>query len=290
MDVLRLGQAAYPRLLKEIHNPPDVLYTQGDLVKRLNEPGVKTVAIVGSRRSTPYGRRWASQLAEELSRLGVLIISGMAQGIDAAAHAGALKGPGKTIGVLGCGLDITYPIVNTQLYACVRAEGGLISEYPEGTPALAAHFPARNRIISGLSQAVVVVEGRAKSGALITADFALEQGREVLAVPGPIDSPFSEAPHKLIQSGAKLVRGVLDILEEIGLAGEGVASHSKPPMPHLSEEEKQVYEAVAGQPLNIDEIIRKTGLQTHTISSILVVLELKNLIMRGLDGNYIVCS
>lgn len=234
----------------------------------------------------------ASGLAEELSCYGVMIISGLAEGIDAAAHRGSLKGSGSTIAVLGCGLDFVYPKVNKKLYEEIRKSGSLVTEYEEGTEPWQSNFPARNRIISGLSDALIVVEGAAKSGALITADLALEQGKEVMAVPGRVDSLFSKAPHKLLKAGAALVESAQDVLEELRWDKEVKKPRrgKKHQIEALTKEERQVYQIISSDSQNIDEIIINTGLQTHIVSSILVILELKNLIIKGLDSKYHVCS
>jgi len=211
MTAIELSDLRYPALLRNITDPPPVLYVDGEL-----EPvDVQAVAIVGSRHATLYGIRTARTLAEELSRLGFTIVSGMARGIDRAAHEGALAAGGRTLAVLGCGLDVDYPPDHTQLRALVAVAGALLTEFPLGSPPLAAHFPRRNRILSGLSLGVVVVEAAENSGSLITAKLAADQGREVFAVPGPIDAPTSRGTHGLLKQGAKLTETVDDILEEL---------------------------------------------------------------------------
>jgi DNA processing protein len=211
MTAIEISDVRYPALLRNITDPPPVLYVDGEL-----EPvDVQAVAIVGSRHATLYGIRTARMLAEELSRLGFTIVSGMARGIDRAAHEGALAAGGRTLAVLGCGLDVDYPPGHTQLRALVAVAGALLTEFPLGSPPLAAHFPRRNRILSGLSLGVVVVEAAEGSGSLITAKLAADQGREVFAVPGPIDAPTSRGTHGLLKQGAKLTETVDDILEEL---------------------------------------------------------------------------
>ena len=211
MTTIEISDSRYPALLRNITDPPPVLYVDGEL-----EPvDVQAVAIVGSRHATLYGIRTARMLAEELSHLGFTIVSGMARGIDRAAHEGALAAGGRTLAVLGCGLDIAYPPHHTQLRAQVAVAGALLTEFPLGSPPLAAHFPRRNRILSGLSLGVVVVEAAEGSGSLITAKLAADQGREVFAVPGPIDAPTSRGTHGLLKQGAKLTETVDDILEEL---------------------------------------------------------------------------
>ncbi len=203
-------EETYPQLLSQLTDAPPLLYYKGTI-----EGKAEAVAIVGARKSTPYGRAVAQQMAEQLALQGIVVVSGLALGIDRAAHCGVLKRQGVTWAFLGCGLDRIYPNENIKLAAEVKEQGALISEYPPGTPPEAGHFPARNRLISGCSRGVVVVEAAERSGALITADFALEQGREVFAVPGSIFSPQSKGTHHLLRQGAKLVESIEDIWPEI---------------------------------------------------------------------------
>lgn len=213
LRTLPITDRSYPPLLREIPDPPLVLWVRGDLAF---SEGVPLVAVVGSRNATPDGLLNARRLARGLSEAGVGVVSGLARGIDGAAHRGALEGPGPTFAVLGCGLDTTYPPAHRALAADVSRRGFLVSEYPPGVPPLPRHFPLRNRIISGLARAVVVVEASERSGSLITARAALEQGRDVLAVPGLVASGCHRGCHALIKDGARLVETVDDILEEIG--------------------------------------------------------------------------
>ncbi len=208
MTVLWLTDPAYPALLKQIHDPPPRLFVRGQI------PNGPFIAIVGSRRATPYGCRTAQRLARELSDVGVVIVSGLARGIDAAAHRGALEGATPTVAVMATGLDRIYPPEHSQLAAAIAKTGALITEAAEGTLPLPGYFPVRNRIISGLSLGVVVVEAAERSGALITARMALEQGREVFCVPGSIENPLAVGAHCLIKDGAKLVQTVEDVLDE----------------------------------------------------------------------------
>lgn len=290
---LLLGDPGYPYLLSQIPQPPKALYTRGELIHRLNDEGRFIMAIVGARKCSSYGRDLARKLAEELSKLGITIVSGVAEGIDAAAHWGALEGSGKTIGVLGCGLDVIYPVKNRELYHRIAEEGSLVTEFPLGTQPLATNFPVRNRIISGLSRGVVVVEGSEKSGSLHTADFALTQGREVFAVPGSINSSLSRTPHKLLKSGARLVENVSDILEEFGLEEneqeKQFSLFDKSPrdlLEQLPPGEKGILSLIGHEPLEIDEIIRQSGLKTSEVNSILVTLELKKLIAQDSGKRY----
>jgi len=210
-QVVPIEDERYPAWLRAIHDPPPVLYCDGVI-----EPSDRlAVAIVGARQATPYGLRITEALARDLAGLGCTIVSGMARGIDAAAHRGALAAGGRTIAVLGCGLDVVYPPEHDKLRAEIADAGAVVTEFPMGTPPKASHFPRRNRIISGLALGVVVVEAAEDSGSLITARSALDQGREVFAVPGPIDAPLSRGPHGLLKQGAKLVETVADIIEEL---------------------------------------------------------------------------
>ena len=274
----------YPRLLKELHFPPPLLYYRGSL-DRIEKPAV---AIVGSRRCTFYGQEVAHRLAVELAAAGVSVISGMALGIDTAAHRGALESSGYTVAVLGCGVDQCYPPKNSDLMQLIIAEGAVISEYPIGTEPLPFHFPQRNRVISGLSLGTVVVEAPAKSGALITANFALEQNREVFAVPGNVGSPYSRGSHRLIKEGARLVESASDILEELCFqpaTEEQLTLDSARFLPELTAVEKKLIDLIPYQPLHIDNIIQQSGVKASETSALLLSLELKKLI-RQTPGKY----
>jgi DNA processing protein len=277
----------YPAILKHIHDPPVVLYVRGK-PESLNCIGI---GMVGSRSATQYGRSVAVQMANSLAGQGFTIISGMALGIDTAAHRGALEAGARTIAVLGCGLDIVYPPSNAKLYGEIVASGAVISEYPLGTPPEGFRFPARNRIISGLSLGVVVVEAANRSGSLITARHALEQGREVFAVPGRIDSAKSAGTHALLQQGAKLVHSIHDIVEEFHPgplaqvreeAGQGVKTGEND---NLSGDEAALFAILDVYPLTIDEIARQSGYGPQKTSELLLLLELKGLVA-SLPGNY----
>jgi len=274
----------YPDLLKHIHDPPVILYVRG-ILEVLN---CKGIGIVGSRSATHYGKNVAWQMANSLAGHGFTIISGMALGIDTAAHRGALAAGGagpRTIAVLGCGLDVLYPPSNGQLFKEIAASGAVVSEYPLGTKPENFRFPARNRIISGLSLGVVVVEAANRSGSLITARHALEQGREVFAVPGRIDSGKSAGTHALLQQGAILVHSIHDIVEEFGSsrlsypgADNGSADEKTGNMDTLSREEAALFSILDVYPLTIDEIARKSGFVPQKTSELLLLLELKGLV------------
>lgn len=264
----------FPPLLKEISDPPPILYVLGS-PQLLSAQGI---AMVGARAASSYGLQVAERLAMELARHDLVITSGLALGIDTAAHRGALAVGGKTIAVLGCGLDIVYPSQNKKIHEQIVSLGAVISESPFGTLPEGFRFPARNRIISGLSLGVVVVEAAHRSGTLITAHQALEQGRDVFAIPGRIDSPKSEGCHRLIQEGAKLVHSGADILEELSLAAHANPSEPQPQAPPLPPEEEKVFSLLEVYPKNIEEIIQATQLPAHRITEILLHLELRGLV------------
>lgn len=280
--LLRLGVAAltwhdpsYPPLLREITDPPPVLFVRG----RLEALHQVSVTVVGTRRPTTYGRQVAEDLAKALARAGVTVVSGLARGIDAMAHRAALSADGITVAVLACGLDMVYPPEHLSLARQIMEKGALVSDYPLGTHPRSEYFYRRNRIMSGLSLGVVVVEGEMTSGALITAKWALEQGRDVFAVPGPIYSPASQGPHWLIQQGAKLVQRVEDILEELNLSALAALSPPPPPKPEpLGEPESTVLQHLGAEPRHVDEVCRLSCLPVAVVSSTLAVLELKGLV------------
>lgn len=285
--IITILDPAYPPNLKEIYDPPLVLYVRGEL----REEDKFAVAIVGTRRPTHYGREVAHKLASELAKSGFTVVSGMARGIDTSAHRGALDGGGRTIAVLGCGVDIAYPRENKELMEEIERNGAVISEFPPGSPPLAWHFPLRNRVISGLSLGTVIVQAPPGSGALITADLALEQGREVFAVPGSIEDPRSKGPHQLIKEGAKLVELVEDIISELGIPREA------PPLPKiapqeklfLAPEEEKLLSLLSLEGRYIDDISREANLPPAKAASILTLLELKGLVKK-LPGDHFALS
>ena len=292
IQTLTLNRAGYPRLLGEIHAPPEILHVKGTLL----EEDEAAVAIVGTRAATPYGLTVAGCLAEELVRAGITVVSGLAEGIDAAAHEGALKAGGRTIAVVGHGLSRIYPPQHHELAERIAGAGCIISEFPMEEKPSPWNFPKRNRIISGLSLGVVVVEAPFKSGALITARYAMEQGREVFAVPGPVSSRQSEGTHALLKDGAKLVGKVEDILEELAphlkqivRASTGsartVAGHAElveADRLDLTLEESQVFQAVpVGSGTGLEAIARATALQPARLLSVLTGLELKGLVRQA---------
>lgn len=261
----------YPALLRSIHDPPTLLYVRGNL------PATPSLAVVGSRRASRTGMALTDRICSELAACGITIVSGLARGIDTAAHLGALEGGGLTVGVLGCGIDIIYPPENKRLAARMIERGALMSEYPPGTPPLAGHFPGRNRLISGLCQGVLVVEAAEGSGSLLTVDFALEQGREVFAVPGAVSAETSGGVNRLLKEGAHLVTEARDILDQLWPRSTPVIKHKEPdPMEQsLQGEALSLYRQLGESPLHVDELARKCGLTPMGVSAILLHLELQ---------------
>jgi DNA processing protein len=281
-----LGDTAYPANLREIHAPPARLYVRGTLA----EDDALAVAIVGSRAATSYGVAVAERLASDLAARGVTVVSGLARGIDSAAHRGALRAGGRTIAVLGSGVDVIYPPENRRLAGDVEASGALVSQFEPGTPPLAGYFPARNRVIAGLSLAVLVVEAAEKSGSLITAGLAAEMGREVLAVPGPLTSPQSVGAHRLIQDGAALIQGWEDVVGQLPLfwrdrvrALTPEPSQAGEPARDDDPETEALLRILGEEPLGIDSIIERSGIAVGRASALLVTLEVEGRI-RQLDG------
>jgi len=289
VQVIPFISPEYPRLLRKIANPPLLLYVQGTLT----EHDALSIAIVGSRRASHYGSTQAARLASELATSGLTIVSGFAAGVDTAAHRAALDAGGRTLAVLGSGLARLYPAENAPLADDVAASGAVISEYPLDTRPLRPFFPRRNRIVSGLSLGVLVVEAARRSGALITADWALDQGREVLAVPGRVDRPSAGGCHRLIQQGARLVERAEDVLDQLGDVGAALvpsrARREAAPLPELSDEERRVFEAVGDEPVHIDVVTERSGLPAHNVSSLLMLLELKRVVTQ-LPGKHFVAN
>lgn len=276
----------YPERLLELPDFPYALYVKGNLPS----PDSRKAAIVGARKCTPYGEKYALEFGCELARAGVEIISGLARGIDGMGQRGALTGRGKTFAVLGCGVDICYPREHIGLYSDILEQGGgIISELPPGTPPLAQHFPARNRIISGLADAVLVIEARERSGSLITADQALEQGRDVFALPGPVNSPLSTGCNQLIRQGAGLLISPEMLLEEWNLPYQGAGRKESENKKMLESREKLVYSRLGLYPKNVDQLVRETDMEVRELMALLVSLELKGYI-REISKNYYVSA
>lgn len=279
--LLALRTPEYPASVASIPDPPYLLYLRGTLEPR----DAQAVALVGSRHCTAYGVRVAERLAAGLVRAGFTVVSGLARGIDAAAHRGALQAGGRTLAVLAGGLSRIYPPEHADLARQVEQSGALLSEAAMEMEPLAGMFPARNRIISGLSRAVVIVEAAARSGALITATHAGEQGRAILAVPGSIESGASEGANQLIRDGAILCRGVEDVLEELQTTAPLVKASEPPaPPPGLDDVQRRVWEFLADQPRHSDELAQQLGLPVPQLANVLLVLEMKKLVRR-LPGN-----
>lgn len=288
--ILSLTDERYPYFLAQIPDPPLVLFVQG----RPETLAQTQLGIVGSRNPTPDGADIAAGFAGRLARAGMTITSGMALGIDAAAHTGAVHAGGSTVAVAGCGPDRIYPKSHHRLAGDIRAHGALVTEFFPGTPPLAEHFPRRNRIISGLCTGVMVVEAALRSGSLITARYAAEQGREVFAIPGSIHSPQSRGCHRLIKQGAKLVESEQDILEELqsvtminGPAGAAEESAGvKLEVEDLSADSVQVLDLMGTAPVSIDRLVERSGLTADAVSSILLLLELRGLVASQPGGTY----
>ena len=294
--IVHMEDPRYPPALRQIYDPPPVLYIKGTLDRADN----LAIGIVGCRRCSLYGQEQSSRLAHLLAAAGFTIVSGMARGIDTAAHTGALAAEGRTLAVQGCGLSRVFPPENAKLFELISASGACISELPLRAEPLAENFPPRNRIIAGLSLGTIVVEAGLRSGALITARAALESNREVMAVPGKVDSPLSQGPHRLIKEGAKLIETVEDVMEALGYIGDQLKDHTaltaketteKVEMPlletarfNLKGHEKTIYDALGKEPLHIDQLIADTSLPAGAVNAGVVSLRLKGLI-KQLPGN-----
>jgi DNA processing protein len=284
--IVTLADPAYPPLLQHIPDPPPFLYVYGDTSICSS---TKNIAIVGSRNATSYGISTTRRIGQDLAFLRITVVSGMARGIDTAAHEGALQGKGKTIAVLGSGLQIVYPAENRKLFHKIAANGVVISEFPLMTGPEAHNFPIRNRIISGISLGTVIVEATRKSGSLITARLAAEQNREVFAVPGSIHSFKSTGTHSLIKQGAKLVEHAQDIVEELSPSiqsrnGSDPIDHNQSltkPLPTLSTEETLIFDALGSYPIHIDDLTRLISMEPRKVSSVLLQLELKGVVQQS---------
>ncbi len=283
-SILTLTDAQYPARLKTISDPPPVLWCTG----QLQDCDQQALAVVGSRKGSHIGRTFTRQLSGDLAALGFTIVSGLARGIDAAAHEGALATSGRTLAVLGCGIDRTYPPEHDPLRQRIEQHGAVLSEFPMGTPPHSYHFPQRNRIISGLSLGVIVTEATSRSGSLITARMALEQNREVFAVPGNVTNTLTRGPHRLIKDGAKLVESSLDVVEEIlpmlepsfrdQLEKQQGALQPQPSAPSLGAEEQHLFDCLSLEPVSLDDLITQCTYSPSEVMSILLSLEIKGLI------------
>ena len=274
--LVTMADPSYPEALKEIYDPPPVLYVSGEL-----RPEDRfSIAVVGARRCSHYGRIAAEALAADLARAGLTVVSGLARGIDSAAHRGALRAGGRTIAVLGSGLDRIYPPENARLATEISASGAVVSEFPPGTGPARGNFPFRNRVISGISLGVLVVEAAERSGSLITARMALDQGRPVFAVPGRIDSPASRGTNNLIAQGAAIVRSADDVFEEFPYLLGPQRDAPRKTLPDLSENERIVLAALSEEERPIDEITDSSGFSPSIVAATLLSLELKRLVVQ----------
>lgn len=282
MKVITWEDAEYPARLREISQPPPILYLKG----QITQEDAWAVAIVGTRRVTAYGRQVAEEVGSFLAQNGITVVSGLARGVDGYAHQAALNAGGRTIAVLGSGLDHIYPPEHRNLAAKIENAGAVITDYAPDTPPEASNFPPRNRIISGLSMATIVIEAGKTSGALITANFALEQGREVFALPGNIYAPQSKGPNKLIQQGAHPLLHPGDILEILDLTRISQQRTARQTL-LADETETKLLEALSHEPRHIDEIRAQTGLAIEKVSSLLVMMELKGMVRHVGGMNYV---
>ena len=277
ISIVTLNSPDYPASLKNIYDPPPFLYIKGQIKKADN----MAIAVVGSRISSEYGRQIAEEISRKLASRGITIISGLARGIDSCAHHGALSGGGRTIAVLGSGIDVIYPRENKSLFSSIASKGAVVSEYPMGTEPNSYNFPARNRIISGLSAGVLVVEASPKSGSLITARLALEQGRDVFAIPGNVYSFKSRGTNNLLKNGAQLVESADEIIEQMQFkvnAYKQTDEEENNKIKCTGPDAQTVYALLQKEPAHIDEIIIKSGLSSSQISSALLELEINSLI------------
>lgn len=294
VGLLDIGENSYPDILRQIYLPPPLLFFRGNKIKKAQF----SIAVVGSRKCTAYGREVAGYISRNLSEIGITVVSGLAVGIDSYAHRAALEGKGGSIGVLGCGIDIIYPPENKYLYEEILSNGSIVTEFLPKTPPLKNNFPVRNRIISGLCRGVVVIEAGEKSGAIITCEMALRQNREVFAIPGNIFNPMSRGCHKLIKSGAKLVENIDDILEEFSQYSEGIlklcgnSSYNNNQQANdkqgakLDNNELKVYEFIVYSPKSVEEIVKYSKIEVKEVLRILTSLEIKQLIKEDSFNKY----
>jgi len=287
VEIIGLEDACYPARLREIYDAPPGIYMKGSLVERDR----RAVAVVGSRNSSRYGLICADTIARGLAARGITVVSGMARGVDSAAHLGALRQKGRTIAVLGSGIDVIYPSENRPLFAEIAENGAVITEFPFGTDPETANFPKRNRVISGISLGVVIAEASPNSGALITAKLALEQNREVFAVPGNITSMRSRGTHTLIREGAKLVESAEDVIEELAfILGEPPSQgggKSPAPPDDLSDAQRTVLQCIETGPVSVESVIEQSGFRSQDVLTILLDLELRGLVKQISGNNYI---
>lgn len=285
IGIITINDDSYPKILKEIYDPPAILYIKGQFEPEDNF----CLAIIGTRKPSSYGIQVALDLTNKLSTAGLTIVSGLARGIDTIAHKSCLEANGRTIAVIGSGLDAPsiYPQINKNLAEQISEKGAVISEYPLGTQAMPYHFPARNRIISGLSLGVLVIEAAQKSGTFLTANHALGQNRQVFAIPGQIYSPNAVGPNNLIKMGAKLTNSVQDVLEELNLSSAIEYKEARKIIPD-NQEEKLILEILSNEPIHIDKIISRTKLDTAIANSTLTIMEMKGKVKNIGGMNYVI--
>jgi len=282
VQAISYHDTAYPARLREIYDYPPIIYVRGSLLPE----DEWCLAVVGTRRASVYGRQVTEEMVTDLVANRITVVSGLAKGVDTVAHRSALAAGGRTIAIFASGLDIVYPAENTELARRIIQQGALISEYPLGTKPRAEYFPRRNRIMSGMSLGVLVTEAGETSGALITANMALEQNREVFAIPGSVLSPVSRGTNDLIKEGAKLVSRYTDILEELNLMSVACQLEMKEIMPS-SDNESQLMKQLSAEPIHIDELCRGSGLPAATVSSTLAMMELKGMVKQVGTMNYV---
>ncbi|MCE5323858.1 DNA-processing protein DprA [bacterium] len=283
--IIPITSEKYPPNLRKIYDPPVMLYVRGEII----ESDKLAVGVVGSRKANVYGKSIAENIGTVLAKRGLTIVSGGARGIDTAAHKGALEAKGRTIALLGCGIDVVYPAENAGLFDLIADSGAVVTEFPIGSAPESWRFPSRNRLISGMSMGLLVCQCPIKSGALLTADFALQQGKDIYAVPGNVDDERNSGCHQLIKDGAKLVESAEDILEELGLETNDtdVQNQLALPIESLSDQERDIISLLSLDPMQVDEIIEKSSLSAPMVSGTLTVLEMKNLIRRVPGNAYI---
>ncbi len=281
INILTIADEAYPYSLRHISDPPQVLYIKGSLPDLTG-----SIGIVGSREASAYGLKAADAFAGDLAAAGIVIVSGGARGIDTAAHRGALAAGGTTVAVLGCGIDIAYPAGNKALFEQISAHGALVTEYPPGTPPLSHNFPARNRIINGMTQGILLVEAAKKSGAMITAEYAMEEGHDVYCVPGSIFLPNSIGCHSLIKSGAQLVDKPEDILESIKISRQPAQQILFNDDDGLDDDAKKLLKILSFEPLSLDEILERSGLDLAQAGMGLLDLEMRGRVAQTANRSY----
>lgn len=282
--ILTIQDSDYPVNLKQIYDPPIVLYVRGSLI----ESDRFAVAIVGSRRASVYGRSMAAKIAHDLAVRGIVVVSGGARGIDSEAHKGALSAGGRTVAVLGCGIDVNYPPENSELFDRIAEAGAVVSEFPPGAQPEAWRFPGRNRIVSGLALGVLVIQAPSDSGALITSNYAAEQGRDVFALPGNVDDMRNEGCHALIRDGAQLVTSADDVLESLGfLTAEERSPQAVMAMDSLSDVEKKIVEILSLQPKHVDQVIQESELSVGEVTGALTMLEMNGIVKRVPGNAYV---